>query len=98
MLVADPQNDTKPKEIHLPVEGVAVHQPLHKIVAKVAELKREGRKVITRMQVADVTDTQEHEKLKTQLINTQNELTRWGVSLFAHMPYKYPPSTFSLSD
>lgn len=85
--------------MYLPVEGITVHQPLPKIVEKVDQLKQDGQKVIALIHAHDGTNTEELEALQSQLANIHRELGRWGIPLFVHLPYRYPPSTtFALSD
>ncbi len=98
MLVADPREDVTTREVHLPVEGLGVPQPLSKIERKVRELKQQGGEIITQMRATDPQDMEQRAQLVSTLTSIQNNLTRWGVPLFAFMPYKYPPSTFSLND
>jgi hypothetical protein len=98
MLDTQARKSTTPKVMYLPVEGITVHQPLPKILEKVEEWKREGRGIIALLRALDEADTETRKDLQSQLTNAHRELGRWGIPLFVHMPYSYPPDFFTLSD
>lgn len=97
MHVSNQQTDVKPKELHLPVEGVTLHQPLSTIVRRVNELVNEGQEILANISEIDPTDPEAAELRSSyqQKLNRNHVLLeRWWTPLFAHLPhcYRQPPT------
>jgi hypothetical protein len=98
MQVTETKNDPKPEGIFLPIEGIAVDQPLDVVVAKMKVLTSEVKGLKGQLAELPEGESPERVQLQKQLNSVLKDHIKWGEPLFARLSYLFPPKTFSLDD